>query len=303
MSNKIIWSNIPILYLKILVCFLKTNSLTECSKQYDLHISQIKRYFDQISKHIGFDLYAKQGNKVICSERAQEHLKDIEKFIHQIEPIFREKPQLKMYLTILLSTAFAKNCLPKIPDREQIKLASYSQALFRDYGLLTKQIINTYDLIFINKAYEALIDQDIWICKSQHSVEVGLYASKNFLQQNEPIKSPACLAKHECISVSNHLENIWILKDKNGVSHSVDIASDIIIDTTFIQSYAVSKSLGIAILEKTTVQYFNDDELVEVLPEYELEPLHWAVYIKNSCTHPQLEKSCQLLEELLKGLK
>jgi hypothetical protein len=213
-----------------------------------------------------------------------------------------QKQDLKVYFPVFISHIFLKFCLNKITD-PHIELDTYSHSLFKNYGLLVKERLNEFDLIYINTEFEMLLDPSLWINKFKFKTTEKLFATKNYLEKSPVIKEPNDLKNHDCIAFSNETDNEWIFTKKDKSKLSVQIDPDLIIDNTFMQIPAISKDLGICKIQPLILDYMIEEhgiqgEFVEVLPDYKLSEQEWALYTKNDCLHPNLNEAIQTLKQI-----
>ncbi|MFT6834976.1 MAG: hypothetical protein ACJA0H_001010, partial [Francisellaceae bacterium] len=279
--------------------FIESNSLSQCSNDFEVHISQITRYFKQIEKHIACPILVKKGLLSVASEEIKQHLPALEEFIAILEPLLMENEKLKLYFPIFIAHIFVEQVLNSL-QVDALQISSYSHALIRNYGLLAKHELNTYDLIYINHEHEHLINSNLWIQKYKYSCRVKLYATQKYLDLSPPLDSPSDLSQHHCLCFSNQDQNEWTFEDKLGSKQKIIINSDLLIDTTFMQSLAAGESMGIAKLEPSIAGYFKPNNLIPVLTDYLLEKSEWVVYVKKDCHHPQLSKCLDKIIALLK---
>ena len=115
-----------------------------------------------------------------------------------------------------------------------------------------------------------LDDVPIWIC-----------ASKNYIKQNPPIKTPEDLEHHQWLHVE-WLTNQWNLKDKNNVLKQISITPHSQVNTVEGVLALLKLDMGIAIMpEFAAISDIEKGSLIRVLPEYSLPTMQVSAIYAN----------------------
>ncbi|WP_119343222.1 LysR family transcriptional regulator [Facilibium subflavum] len=291
--------NFSLKELSILLAFIQLCSFSSVAEKLNIEPYTVKRIIKKIEQGFGFPIYILQNNKeIVITKEGQAQLPWLIDFLQNAQKIFAIDKPLSIFASVFISHLMVKHCFQALAD-DKVVLSTYSLGRARDYGLLTKQMINTYDVVHLNQQYEHLIDPNLWVCKFRYTTQVKLYATPEYLRAFPDIKTPEDLRQHQCLSFRRQDENVWTFYDRNNQIHQVRIDSRVIIDTTFIQYFAVEEGFGIAKLEQPVVEYFNRHDLVTVLPEYRLDNQDWAVYVRNDCKHKAVKRFIDTFKQMV----
>ncbi|MBK2125359.1 type 2 periplasmic-binding domain-containing protein, partial [Fangia hongkongensis] len=160
--------------------------------------------------------------------------------------------------------------------------------------------INHYDLVYIPKTYEYLLDPNLWICKYNFDSSVHVYASQEYISRNTSIDHPKCLENSNIIGHSPNQKtgNVWSFKANANDEFHIKIQPHIYIDTDYIQLCAAGNALGVVKLEKLLVELSND-RINSILSEYELPKAKWSLYVKSNSKNPRINECIKEIINLL----
>ncbi len=118
------------------------------------------------------------------------------------------------------------------------------------------------------------------IARPMAEARLILCASPEYINSHPPITSPADLAKHDMIGLTLAKDPLErrLRHRVTGEEQRVRVQSRVQTNNVFMMRSLVAKGHGISALMSVDIpQYFNDGEIVEVLPDWELQP-RYTVY-------------------------
>ena len=127
-----------------------------------------------------------------------------------------------------------------------------------------------------------------------------IYASPAYLERHGLPSEPADLREHFCIGYAAKDTATWRLTSKTE-KQSVKLALRVSVADPVIHTHLALDGLGIAQLPVwAALPEVEAGRLVEVLPEWQSEPLHFhALYAERSSMTPKIKIFLEFVEEYL----
>ena len=116
-----------------------------------------------------------------------------------------------------------------------------------------------------------------------------LVASPEYLQQCPELTTPLQLKNHRCLVHSHSAWQSWVLTNEKGQSRSYPIHSHLHSNDIYVLLEMALRHQGITMLPKAMVlPELRTGRLVEVLPNYQLQPFQLAIVYVSSNHTPQM---------------
>jgi DNA-binding transcriptional LysR family regulator len=159
-------------------------------------------------------------------------------------------------------------------------------------------IAQRVDVVFQTTRFET--DSQI-IQKRMLSVQLGIYASPQYLASAKPLCLPRDLAEHSCITLTAEREGTkWNLQ-KDGKIQELRLRGKVTVGDPAVHRRLCLDGVGIAVLPNWLVtDEVNNKTLVRVLPDWTPSPIElYALYPTRLSMTPKLNAFMKFVESVL----
>jgi len=146
-----------------------------------------------------------------------------------------------------------------------------------------------------------MVDSQI-IQKRMLRVQMGMYASPDYLASAPPLRSPQDLLQHSCLTLTAMREGTsWSLQKAGGKLQEIRIRGRIAIGDPAIHLRLCLDGVGIAILPKwITNEHTRKQQIVRVLPDWTPSPIElYVLYPTRLSMTPKLKAFLEFMETVI----
>ncbi len=146
-----------------------------------------------------------------------------------------------------------------------------------------------------------MVDSQI-IQKRMLKVQMGIYASPDYLTNAPPLRSPQDLLQHSCLTLTATREGTsWSLQKTGGKIQEIRIRGRIAIGDPAIHLRLCLDGAGIAILPKwITNEHTRKQQIARVLPDWTPSPIElYALYPTRLSMTPKLKAFLEFMEAVI----
>lgn len=134
------------------------------------------------------------------------------------------------------------------------------------------------------------------------TVQMGLYASPDYLRNAPPLRSPHDLPQHSCLTLTAAREGTtWTLHNKSDKTQEIRVRGRVAIGDPVIHLRLCLDGVGIAILPHwLTENHTRNENIVRVLPEWTPSPVElYVLYPTRLNMTPKLKAFVEFIEEVV----
>lgn len=268
----------------IFIEVVKQQSFVGAAKKLGMTSPGVSKQISNLEDYLGVRLLNRTTRQVslteagaIYNEKARKALEDLAEVEQQIQEL---KACPTGVLKINAPMSFGKSFLAK-PIAEFAK--KYPQVKMEvDFDDRRVDIIaDGYDVVI---RIGSLQDSSL-ISRKLGSCPILLCASKKFIKENKPIKTPKDLTKLPAIIFNKHsVISQWQFSDKNSKVSNVNLKAQMYANNAEMMLDACLAGVGIALLPVFSAsKYLESGELVEILPQYQTYPKRgiYAIFPQN----------------------
>lgn len=266
--NNMNWDN-----LRYFIAVAEQGSLSAAAQALQSNQPTVGRKIDALERSLGMKLFTRNSNGLSLTDEGYSILENsqlIESGVHNIQRMINgqaDKPSgavrlaLPEGLAVEMLTPHLDKFYEQFPNIKLIlNISTKSANLLRGEADIA---IRLYRPAEANLVVKKLAD-----------MQLGLFASNQYLKQNKPVKSIRDLSQQAFISYGDELqhldENQWLLK------HTQPSRNRLASDSTLTRLQATNAGLGVSI---QPLVIGNKNKLSQLLPKTKL-PSHpvWLVY-------------------------
>ncbi|NYT37032.1 LysR family transcriptional regulator [Allopusillimonas soli] len=248
-------------------------SFTRAADTLNMPASTISRRISELERSIGVRLLNRSTRKVELTEAGAlyfercQHIVEEARIAH--EQLLEGAQQPKGLLRMSIPSSFALSFLP-----DAIKEFSQRYPEIEcEYDLSIKPIdlvTEPYDIVI---RMSRLPDSGV-VARQLGLVRLGLYASDDYLEKHGVPRTPAQLARYECLRASTSREDsIWHLRSGERMEH-VHVKGRIAVNNVAMLTRMAVRGAGIVPLSSHRLAHSTEaDTLRRILPEWEFETI------------------------------
>lgn len=273
--------------MRIFVSVVQNGSLSSAGRQLGLSPASVSRHITALEASLNCRLINRSSRKLTLTEAGELYFTKVEQILHQIAEANDTVAQLQTMPrgTLRVHSRMLVGHLIVIPALPEF-LAQHPEV---KVDLLLSN--STVDLV------ERNIDVDIRIGKLHDSSLVArrlvpaervLCAAPSYLQAREPIRVPADLASHNCLTYRINVgQTIWRFIDTAAAMQEVRVAGNLQSDNGLALLSATVAGVGIALMPDWAVRdQLADGRLHRLLPDYQVSHIEfdngvYAVYQRS----------------------
>lgn len=252
----------------VFVRVVEAGSFTAASKALGLPVSSVSRALAHLESDLGVRLLHRTTRKLSLTDGGQH-------FFARMQTVISETEDATRTLAGFATTPRGLVRITAPPGVGGVSLPHLIAKLKSRYPeiVLELQLTNqVVDLVAegIDLAVRGgVLPDSTLVARKVAASELGIFGSPAYLERRGKPKSPADLAKHDCLSYGGRAGRIpWRLAGPKGVS-TVAVSSSIICDDMmFLRGAAIAGS-GLALIPiELTTAAVRSGRLVRVLPRY-----------------------------------
>lgn len=284
--------------ISVFVTVVEQGSFVKAAERLDMPTSTVSRRISELETALKTTLLERTSRKLGLTEPGQQLFEQclplVKDMRRRVDTIIKSRDQLtgKISLTAptYLATAILSPWLCEFLAEYQgieleLKLSNQNEDLIDEGIDLAIRIGPLRDSQFIAQ----------YLFTSHY----GLYASRAYLQNNEPIRSPEDLHRHDVITLA-HQNSSLTLVDIEGRKQTIYTSTRMKCSDIELARRTAANGLGIACLPRTNMHLPQSyDNLVRVLDQYEITPVRDVYAVYPSRKH--LSAKTRLLVDFLKA--
>lgn len=264
--------------LSIFVRIIEAGSLTKAARELGLSPSAVSKSLAKLEDQLGMQLITRTTRNIFLTEQGEAVFNRANMLIEEYEDMFAQvqRPtEPEGLLRLSCSVAYGSKILPdfistyqrrfpkvKIHVELNDNIINLSETPFNMALRITRQLAKTENHVLLNKIN--------WIyCCSPH-----------YLLGKPPIKTPADLTRHRCITnpIMAYHDN-WVFADHNG-EVMVPVDSCLTSNSSLTLLSILLNHNGVSCLpDYLATMYINKGDLVHLLPEYHAGFSHYLYAI------------------------
>ena len=267
--------------IQVFVEIAQQGSLTKAADKLSMSRAMVSRYLEYLENRFGARLMQRNTRRVSLTQAGEEALGHCQ--------------------TILEQEQMLSNLSAEIHTNGVIRVTA-AHYLSREYLAFNEVMPNVqFDVVSLENTVNLMehnIDVSIRISNKvpdgYESRDLGemktcLVASPEYLQQCPELTSPLQLKNHRCLVHSHAAWQSWVLTNEKGQTRSFPIHSHLHANDVYVLLEMALRHQGITMLPKAMVlPELRTGRLVEVLPNYQLQPFQLAIVYVSSNHTPQM---------------
>ena len=287
--------------LAIFTLISQEMSFTRAADQLEISKAAASKAISSLERRLGTRLFERTSRRLRLTEagetfltfaqRAMEEADDGEAAVSKLT----ERPQgtLRVAMPVTLAQA---SVAPKLT-----RFLRLYPELSLDITLKGGQIdpiAQRVDVVFQTARPE--MDSQL-IQQRMVTVQLGIYASPDYIRNEPPLRSPHDLAQHACITLSSSREGTrWTLY-KDGKVQEIRLRPRVAIGDPVVHQRLCLDAAGIAILPNWLVkENVRKHLLVRVLPEWTPSPIElYVLYPTRLSMTPKLKAFLAFIEDVV----
>jgi DNA-binding transcriptional LysR family regulator len=291
--------------IALFVQVLRLGSFTKAAKQLGISTNAVSRKVMALEAELGVRLLVRSTRSLSGTEEGRMLFSLAEK---SVEELMSARHALKTRLESVKGTV--RIALPSILATSRF-LESIQVAQDRYAGLDFQILISDGILEQIRESVDISIEPGPLRDTDRTATLLGgvawrLAASRAYIERQGAPKTPAELAKHDCLAFVGKKRQVqWRLVNRNGKSTDIRLNSRFASNDSRFLREALLAGLGIGpIAPGELEQGVRAGILASVLPEYHFAEANdvYAVYAKNSNRIPRIRVGIELLSQCVKAL-
>jgi DNA-binding transcriptional LysR family regulator len=279
--------------LNLITAFVRVvegQSFTEAGKALGLPKSSVSRRVSELEKELGVRLLHRTTRKLTLTEAGRTYFEQAERALLGLDAAAEAASGLDR----------EPRGIVRVTVPMEIGLMTMSELLadfMREYPDIHVEL--SLDSRPVNLAEEGFdlgirtgssLDPTV-VMRRLGSIEVGLFASKDYVTRRGPPQSLDELAAHDCVLLRGQQQKAtWRLDGSDGVVSTVEVHGRVSTDEPLFVWQAVQSGLGIGLLPLHAVNRCTEGgkiaPLVRVLPEYTVRGAELQVVTPSGAKRP-----------------
>lgn len=266
--------------LKTVVAVVETGSFTAASERLGISKALVSKYVGEVEKQLSARLFNRTTRRLALTDTGKRYYQQsvilLEQYNALVDNVTGEQSKPRGLLKISAPVAFG-----------EMKLSPLLSKFLTLYPDLKVELVlknNAVDMIEegidVRLRIGGIEDSNM-IARHLKTFPLTLCASPKYIQQNGLPKTPAQIAKHNCIIDSNfRIGNQWPFISPEGDASTIDVTSTLSVNSPqAVREMAIAGG-GIAMTPAFIVEdAINDGKLTLILPAYTtLEFGLYAIY-------------------------
>ena len=291
--------------IQVFVQVSKKQSFTSAAVGLGIPKSTASRAITRLEKRLGVTLIERTTRRVTLTDAGELYLNRCERVLEEAEQAERAVTALmgapRGVLRVAVPGPFARTMLaPLLAPFLRLYPGIRLQMQLLDAGL-TPTVRN----LDVEIRPGPLDDSGLYI-KPLMQIRLGIYASREYVQEKGVPETPSALAQHHCIATGcgRHGEprerNTWRLRRGTEV-REITVEPRVAVPDPPMGYQLMRAGAGVAMLAQSILAPdVESGRIVHLLPEWEPEPVQlYAVYSGRMESSPKVRALLQFLEERL----
>lgn len=267
--------------IRVFAAVADAGSLTAVADQLDMSRAMVSRYLAELERWLGVRVLHRTTRRVTLTAAGELALLQCRQMLalgEQLqEQLLDEDSALRGQIRLTCSVSFGRSHLAAavtafVGTHPQVRI----ELLLQDRAVNLVEERVDLAIRITRRMEDGLIARRLAPCRSR------LCASPAYLQQHGSPRTPAELARHQCLTHAYADRHQWTLWRDNEAS-AVAVSGNLSANDALVLEEMVLQGAGIAMLPTYLVApRLDSGALVAVLPDYEPEPMAiYAVYLSR----------------------
>jgi len=240
--------------MRIFVSVVQNGSLSAAARQLGLSPASVSRHISALEEGLGCRLVNRTSRKLTLTEAGELYFAKVEQILHQIAEAndsvgeLQSLPRgtLRVHSRMLVGHLFLVPALPRfLAQNPEVKLDL----------LLSNRVVDLVEQnIDVDVRIGKLVDSSL-VAKRLAVSERVLCATPAYLRGRPPIKNPADLTAHNCLTYRINLgRTVWRFLNRDGVLEEIPVAGNLQSDNGLALLAAVLAGVGVALMPDWAVR-------------------------------------------------
>ncbi len=272
--------------IQVFVEIAQQGSLTKAADKLSMSRAMVSRYLEYLENRFGARLMQRNTRRVSLTQAGEEALGHCQTILEQEQMLSNLSAEIHTNGVIRVTAAHylsreylldAIVAFNEVMPNVQFDVVSLENTV----NLMEHNI--DVSIRISNKVPDGYESQDLGEMKT------CLVASPEYLQQCPELTTPLQLKNHRCLVHSHAAWQSWVLTNEKGQTRSFPIHSHLHANDVYVLLEMALRHQGITRLPKAMVlPELRTGRLVEVLPNYQLQPFQLAIVYVSSNHTPQM---------------
>ncbi|MFO1281680.1 MAG: LysR family transcriptional regulator [Burkholderiales bacterium] len=270
--------------MRIFVAVVQNGSLSSAGRQLGLSPASVSRHISALESSLGSRLVNRSSRRLTLTEAGELYFAQVERILHQIAEAndtvaqLQKTPRgtLRVHSRMLVGHLIVVPALPAF-------LAAHPD--LRVDLLLSNQVVDLVDRnVDVDIRIGKLVDTSL-VARRLAPAERIMCASPAYLASRPPIRSPADLGAHNCLTYRIHVgQTIWRFIDAAGAMQEIAVRGNLQSDNGLALLDATLAGVGVALMPDWAVrEAIALGRLERLLPAYRISHMEfdngvYAVY-------------------------
>ena len=272
--------------IQVFVEIAQQGSLTKAADKLTMSRAMVSRYLEYLENRFGARLMQRNTRRVSLTQAGEEAL------VH-CQTILEQEQMLSNLSAEIHTSGMIRVTAAHFLSREYLldAIVAFSEVM-PDVQFDVVSLESTVNLMEHNIDVSIRISHKVpdgYESRDLGEMKTCLVASPEYLQQCPEVTTPLQLKNHLCLVHSHSAWQSWVLTNEKGQSRSYPIHSHLHSNDIYVLLEMALRHQGITMLPKAMVlPELRTGRLVEVLPNYQLQPFQLAIVYVSSNHTPQM---------------
>jgi DNA-binding transcriptional LysR family regulator len=285
--------------LSIFAAIVDEMSFTRAADALEISKAAVSKVIARLETRLGARLFERTTRRLRLTEAGETYLGYVRRALEEANDgeaavtKMNEKPRgtLRVVMPVTLAQASVGPKLPRFLRRyPELRLEISLK------GGKTDPIAQRVDVVF--QTAKPTVDSQV-IQKRLRRVQMGIFASPDYLKSAPPLRSPQDLLQHSCLTLTATREGAnWSLQKGAGKVQEIRVRSRIAIGDPVVHLRLCLDGAGIAVLPHwLTNDHTRKQEIVRVLPDWTPSPIElYVLYPTRLSMTPKLQAFLEFME-------
>ena len=272
--------------IQVFVEIAQQGSLTKAADKLSMSRAMVSRYLEYLENRFGARLMQRNTRRVSLTQAGEEALGHCQTILEQEQMLSNLSAEIHTSGMIRVTAAH-------FLSREYLldAIVAFNEVM-PDVQFDVVSLESTVNLMEHNIDVSIRISHKVpdgYESRDLGEMKTCLVASPEYLQQCPELTTPLQLKNHRCLVHSHSAWQSWVLTNEKGQSRSYPIHSHLHSNDIYVLLEMALRHQGITMLPKAMVlPELRTGRLVEVLPNYQLQPFQLAIVYVSSNHTPQM---------------
>ena len=272
--------------IQVFVEIAQQGSLTKAADKLTMSRAMVSRYLEYLENRFGARLMQRNTRRVSLTQAGEEALVHCQTILEQEQMLSNLSAEIHTNGVIRVTAAHYLS-------REYLldAIVAFNEVM-PNVQFDVVSLENTVNLMEHNIDVSIRISNKVpdgYESRDLGEMKMCLVASPEYLQQCPELSTPLQLKNHRCLVHSHATWQSWVLTNEKGQTRSYPIHSHLHANDVYVLLEMALRHQGITMLPKAMVlPELRTGRLVEVLPNYQLQPFQLAIVYVSSNHTPQM---------------